>query len=52
MRQSDKKAEEWWLAAADKGKDPISIRAKHTLGLFYSRSDSFDVNKVSQRFLS
>jgi len=39
--QSDEKAEQWWLLAADDGNPKASIKAQSVLGMFYSRSDKF-----------
>lgn len=48
VKQSDKEAERWFLAAARDGEPSGSIKAQTVLGLFYSRPDeeSFDLQKV------
>lgn len=44
--QSDSEAEKWWSLSADHGSDPGSIRAQNTLGLFYAREESLNLDKV------
>ena len=47
VSQSDSEAEKWWrLAAEHDGSDPGSVRAQNTLGLFYAREESYDLDKV------
>lgn len=47
MSQSDSEAEKWWRLAAEHGSsDPGSVRAQNTLGLFYAREESYDLDKV------
>ena len=47
VSQSDSEAEKWWrLAAEHDGSDPGSMRAQNTLGLFYAREESYDLDKV------
>jgi len=48
VKQSDKQAERWFLAAAQDGEPSGSIKAQTVLGMFYSRADeeSFDLQKV------
>ena len=46
MSQSDCEAEKWWRLAAEHGNDPGSVRAQNTLGLFYAREESYDLDKV------
>ncbi|XP_020614329.1 LRP2-binding protein-like [Orbicella faveolata] len=48
VKQSDKEAERWLLAAAQDGEPSGSIKAQTVLGLFYSRPDeeSFDLQKA------
>ena len=36
----------WWSKAASYGNDPSSIRARHTLGLYYSRGESTHLSQV------
>lgn len=44
--QSDSEAEKWWTLAAEHGSDPGSVRAQNTLGLFYAREESLNLDKV------
>ena len=44
--QSDSEAERWWTLAAEHGSDPGSVRAQNTLGLFYAREESLNLDKV------
>ncbi len=46
VQQSDSEAEKWWSLAGNHGDDPSSVRAQNTLGMFYSRQETFDHNKV------
>ncbi len=46
VQQSDSEAEKWWSLAGNHGDDPSSVRAQNTLGMFYSRQETFDPNKV------
>ena len=48
VRQSDSEAEKWWTLAAEQGSDSGSVRAQNTLGLFYAREESLNLDKVSQ----
>ena len=52
VKQSDKEAERWFLAAAQDGEPSGSIKAQTVLGLFYSRpgEESFDLQKVGFSF--
>lgn len=52
VKQSDKQAERWFLAAAQDGEPSGSIKAQTVLGMFYSRADeeSFDLQKVGFLF--
>lgn len=43
--QSDSEAERWWTLSAECGSDPGSIRAQNTLGLFYAREESLNLDK-------
>lgn len=45
--QSDSEAEKWWSKAASHGDDTSSVRASHTLGLYYSRQESRSLPLVS-----
>lgn len=45
VRQSDSEAERWWVLAAGRGRDVSSTRAQNTLGMFYARQESLDLNK-------
>ena len=48
VKQSDDKAEYYWLLAAKDGSSKGSIKAQSILGMFYSRPGeaSYDINKV------
>ncbi|XP_064382779.1 LRP2-binding protein-like isoform X2 [Halichondria panicea] len=46
VQQSDSEAEKWWSLAGNHGDDPSSVRAQNTLGMFYSRQETFDPNKA------
>lgn len=59
MCQSDEEAERWWLRAGKGKTGPVEgreegkqeegsvVRAQNTLGMFYSRKETFDIQKVS-----
>ncbi|KAK3096051.1 hypothetical protein FSP39_022541 [Pinctada imbricata] len=46
VKQSDEKAEEHWLIAADDGNPKASVKAQTVLGMFYSREESKDLEKA------
>ncbi|XP_067885513.1 LRP2-binding protein isoform X2 [Heterodontus francisci] len=46
IQQSDTEAERLWLLAADDGNPSASVKAQSTLGLFYSRPESQDLQKA------
>lgn len=46
VQQSDSEAEVWWSRAGSHGNQPSSVRAQSTLGMFYSRQETFNSIKV------
>ncbi|XP_043561886.1 LRP2-binding protein isoform X1 [Chiloscyllium plagiosum] len=46
IQQSNAEAERLWLLAADDGNPKASVKAQTILGLFYSRSESQDLQKA------
>ena len=54
VQQSDEEAEKWWLRAAEgrgvgereEGEWESVVRAQNTLGMFYSRQETLDLEKV------
>uniref|UniRef100_UPI00398F897D LRP2-binding protein isoform X2 n=1 Tax=Pristiophorus japonicus TaxID=55135 RepID=UPI00398F897D len=46
MQQSDTEAERLWLLAADDGNPKASVKAQSTLGMFYCRPESQDLQKA------
>lgn len=44
--QSDEEAVRWWVSSAEKGKDPSSVRAQNTLGMYYSRQENINLKEA------
>ena len=47
VRQSDEEAVKWWTRSAEQGKDPGSVRAQNTLGMYYARNENVNAKEVS-----
>lgn len=45
VRQSDEEAVKWWSRSAEKGKDPSSVRAQNTLGMYFSRNENVNLKE-------
>ena len=51
VRQSDEEAVRWWTSSAEKGKDPSSVRAQNTLGMYHSRPENVNLKEVRALYL-